>query len=106
MRSAFGQVSERATLHIHEGFFPCWMHDFEDKSPRVGRGQAKIVVVFTWEGVHGSVKTVQLARDAPSLGERSVRSNAGFGHHAGNCNRRTRGRANEAEVICENPVCG
>jgi hypothetical protein len=86
MRRALSEVSESATLHVNEGLFASRMHEFEDEGATVGGCEEKIVVVFAREGAGGGVEGVKIASDARSFGRREKRSNAGFRHHARNCN--------------------
>ena len=94
MGSALSEVHEGAALHVNEGFIPGGMHDLEDKSARVGSEQMEIIVVLSGEGLRNGFKTVKTEGEARGIRRSERRSNAGFRHHAENCNGGKRGWAN------------
>ncbi len=94
MRGALGKMSESSALHVHEGFFPGGMHDLKDEGAGAGGEEMKIIVVLAGKGARGGVKAVEIKGDARSLRESDGRSDAGFGHHAENCNGGKSGWAN------------
>ncbi len=94
MRGTFGEMGERTALHIDEGFFAGGMHEFKDQGAGIRGEQMEIVVIFTGKRAGGSFQAVKIERDARGVGRSERQGDAGFRHHAGNCNGGEPGWAN------------
>lgn len=67
LRRSPAEMSQSLALHVNKGFFPRWMHDFQDKRSTIGREQLKIVVIFAGKRPRCDLEAIKIPSDPGSV---------------------------------------